>query len=361
MNHDKKRTPRRKMQDTTLREISEITGFACSTVSAVLNDDSKCYASVKTKEKILKAAGELNYHPNLLYRGLRAKKTNTIGLIVPNLHVNVSIASIELIEDLAWKAGYHLFLGYSKNDVDKEEVLLKDFISRRVDGIILVVGVERRCRPELQYLLEQDFPLVTIGKLAHFDCSFVTTDYYWGGQLAARHLNDAGHKKVLLFDEFPPPSASLRMNGFRDTAKKYNMKIDEVFLVNGKMEKKMAVFSEEYLITESVSIFKKLLKSKGPTGVFAANDAMALGVLKAAREMGIGVPDELSVIGFDDTPIAAFASVPITTIRQKKEEMSRKVVKLLMDKIEGEEEILQEYILPELVVRSSTGSAKEGR
>lgn len=357
MKQDKKNIYKRKGKDTTLKKISERTGFACSTVSAVLNNDSKCYASIETKEKILKAAKELNYHPNLLYRGLRTKKTNTLGLIVPNLHVNISVANIELLERLAWESGYHLFIGYSQNNIKKEEALLKDFISRRVDGIILVVGAEKKSRPELRYLIEQNFPLITIGELVYFNCPFVSTDYYKGGQLAAQHLNDLGHKEVLLFDLFlHSTKKSLRMEGFRNLAKKYNMKIDEVFLVEEKLEIQ-PILSEEYTITKSLAIFKKILKNHRPTSIFASNDEMALGVIKAAQELNIRVPEELAVIGFDDTPISAFASIPITTIRQRKEEISKKVFKFLIDKIElAEEKPVKEYVVPELVIRASTCS-----
>lgn len=344
-----------KNRTATIKDISEQTNFACSTVSAVLNDKSTCFASEATKKKIITAAKELGYHPNLLYRGLRSRKTNTIGLIAPNLHVNVTVASIEIIESLAWESGYHLFIGYSQNDPAKEEALLKDFVSRRVDGIILIVGREGKNRAELRYISSHSFPLVTIGKLTDFESYFVSTDYYLGGAMAARHLKQLGHKDVGVIAT--AGWEQQRIAGFKNAGAEEKLKVEEAYLdIN-----RDTIIPMEQLIQKSYEISKKILNDKKKlSAFFAANDEIGLGLIKAAMEMGLNIPEDLSVIGFDDSLAAAFSPIPLTTIRQCREKISQKAFEVLVDKIENKTEKLhQELIPPELVIRSSTGPAKK--
>ncbi|MCL5674418.1 MAG: LacI family transcriptional regulator [Candidatus Omnitrophica bacterium] len=344
----------------TLKDICRKTGYAVSTISSVLNNDVSCFASQKVKEEILKTAKEFGYHPNLLYRGLKKQKTNVIGLIVPSLRTHITRSITELIGSFAEKAGYHIFIGYSHNDVAKEEMLLRDFVSHRVDGIILIIAEEGKNRQELQYILNQNLPFVTIGKLKSFPFSFVSTDYYLGGQLAASHLAELGHKKVGIIYLSASETISQRIAGFKDTAYRYMMKVEEIPLQKNKRRISKEEFEEEKLIQETCEYAKKVLHKKDrPTAIFAGNDEIAVGVIKTAIESGIKVPDDLSVMGFDDSLSAIFSPVPLTTIRQKRHEVSEMAVKILLNKINtGTEEQVEKWIPTELIIRSSTAKVK---
>ncbi len=182
-----------------MKNLSEKTGFAVSTVSGILNESPYCFAGEAARKKVRDAARELGYYPNLLSRSLKSGKSNTLGLLVPSVYVNVTLSKIEMIEALAWKAGYHVFIGYSNNDTRKENALLGDFMSRRVDGIIIVAGDNCGSRREMENLVERDFPLVVIGEVSGYvdmDCPVVLSDNYSGGRQAAEHLLSLGHEKL---------------------------------------------------------------------------------------------------------------------------------------------------------------------
>lgn len=344
----------------TLKKIGGITNLSVATVSDILNNNPKCFAGKKTKERVISVARELGYHPNLLYRSLRKRETHTIGLIVPNLYVNVTITNIELIELLAWDEGYHIFIGYSRNNSQKENALLKDFLSRRADGIILVVGTEGKNMHELNYLLEKNYPFVTIGKFQNYRCSSVTTDYYAGGKMAAKHLLERGCKKLGIFGYTKTADfhGRVRKDGFKDTVRDYGMETEEfdVFENMGDL-----VLSSDVLIKRSFLKALEILHGKHSfDGIFASNDDIALGLINAALRLGVKIPEELAVVGFDDSPSALASIVPITTIRQKREEIARNAFKILKEKIQkGSDKLITKKIRPELIVRSSTDSQKD--
>ncbi len=351
-----------KKKAVTLKDISEKAGLSVATVSDILNDKPKCYAGEAARKRVFKLVEELGYRPNLLYKSMRQQKTNTIGLIVPNLHVNVSLANIEVIEDIAWKNDYHVYIGYSQNDIDKEEDLLKDFVNRRVDGIILIVGREGENRKELQYIIDHAFPFVTIGRFQEYNVSSVSTDYYTGGRLAARHLSGLGFSRVGVMVMTSSWGVLSRKAGFLDEAAECGMSVQD--LCSEKQGSRLLdpdncpVVTFEKTVNHSFSRFSEgWRRGMRPEAVFAGNDYIALGIVRAATELGIHVPEELSVIGFDDSPSAIFSFVPLTTVRQKREEVGRRAVKMLFDKIDSQakaDALIEETIPPELVVRQST-------
>jgi DNA-binding LacI/PurR family transcriptional regulator len=352
----------KKNKVATLKDISKKAGLSVTTISDILNKNPKCFAGEKTKEKVFKIADEIGYHPNLLSRSMRAKRTYTIALIFPNLHTNVTLANIELIEKLAWEKNFHVFIGYSQNNIKKEEELLKDFVSRRVDGIILIVGGEGENRSELGYLIEHNYPFVTIGKFRNYKASFVTTDYYLGGQLAAEYFYKLGFKKVAVFSFLPwgkkgsePLGDETRRSGFNDKALEYGMSVEGCNLFVKRGMETLPIQMEE-LVTKSFTEAEKVLKQKNrPEAIFARNDDIALGIIKAALKLGLKIPEDLSVIGFDDSPSSFFSPVPITTVRQEREQISRRAFEILIKKMDtSSKDIIGEVIPPKLIIRSST-------
>lgn len=342
----------------TLKEISKATGYSLSTVSAVLNNASFCYAGKEARDKILKTAEKLGYRPNLLYRGLRTNRTRTIGIVVPNLYVISTLVSIEVLENSLWTRGFHIFMGYSQNRLDKEEALIRDFVSRRVDGIIFIIGYDDgERREEIEYLMNVSYPLVTVDRFKRYDIDFVSMDNYKGGQLAAEHLFGLGHRDVLVIKS-GGASVEKRIRGFMDYATRAGMR---VILEDLPEENLRKVLREEEVLNWAYRVAKKYMNGEGGqkiTAVFPSNDVMGCGVVRAAIESGLKVPDDISVIGFDDSYAVHFSYVPLTTIKQRRDEIMANVCDIILKKIEGDDKKYQVLIEPELVVRKSTGPAK---
>lgn len=347
------------MSRVTTKKISQKTGFAVSTVSAILNNSPNCFAGKEAREKVHKAARELGYYPNLLVKGIKSGKTNTIGLIVPSIDTNVTISKIEIIESLAWDAGYHVFIGYSNNDTRKEEALLSDFMSRRVDGIVLVAGENNGTRPELENLVEKGFPLVIIGNLLGYediDCPIVSTDYWYGGKIAAEYLNKLENKKVYYAcAEFHKDNP--RVKGFASEAEKLGLDVSSCVIREDSLTGQGRCHPLDYMKI-GFAAGSSFLKSSGrPCSVFAFNDEVAVGIMKAAFELGMKCPQDLSILGFDDSLIANLLWIPLSTIRQKSEEISNAAFEILLKAIEKNDVLeRREHILPELVIRASTES-----
>ncbi|MCM8773079.1 MAG: LacI family transcriptional regulator [Candidatus Omnitrophica bacterium] len=340
------------LKEVTLKEISKRANVSVSTVSAILNNSPFCFAGEKTRKKVIKIAEELGYYPNLLYRSLRNKKTNTIGLIIPHLYYSEITIDIELLESILWDNGYHLFIGYTRNDPKKEEALIKDFLSRRVDGIIFVIGKERNKNKEIEKIINKNFPFITVGRFKNLKTDFISTDYFKGGYIAGKHLYEKGYEKLgILFgkdENSEDLTVKERKNGFLNFAKEKNLEVKEYYIEKG-------FNNVENLIEESEKIGMKILKEKNrPSGIFASNDEIAVGIIKSALKLGIKIPEELGIIGFDNSLSSILSPIPITTIRQKKEVVAKRAVENIINKIGEKKEKIEEYIEPELIEREST-------
>lgn len=344
---------KQKLEDTvSLKKLSEKTGYAVSTVSGILNKSPHCFAGDKAKEEVRKAARELGYYPNLLSRSLRSGRSNTIGLLVPNVYVTVTLSKIQMIESLAWEAGYNLFIGYSNNDTGKENALLNDFISRRVDGIIIVAGDNRGPRSELERLAKRDFPMVVMNELPGYgdiDCHVVLQDYYSGGVKAAGHLLSLGHKKLCCV-YFEGNKADSRISGFAAEAEKSGAEVSGIRLQYKNTGEKPGYDPGDYF-EAAFSAGKE---------IFGSNDEIAAGLVKAAMASGLSCPGDVSIVGFDDSLAALLSPVPLTTMRQDSRKICETAMDFLMRRMSGAVEPGngRDRIPVELVVRESTGAAK---
>ena len=354
---------------STLKEISRCTKTSISTVAAVLRNDPSCFAGPELRKKILSAARELNYRPNIIARMLRTKKSNTLGLILPNMQISSTAANMEIIEGLVWKKGYHLFIGYSQNDSAKEETLMADLVNRYVDGLIFVVGSDISSeRPYLKHLIAQKFPIVSINKLQEFALPSVSTDFRKGGELAGEYLVKLGHRNFAAITGDPDdPTIKNRTEGFQEKIKKAGARMQIVMASPKKNHKGISkvIYLEEY-VKEGYKLAQKILSRKTrPTAIFSGNDELGVGVIKAAINLGIKIPQELSVVGFDDSPAATFAPVFLTTIRQPKEEIARKATEIMFKMIAEKKEIRaddtsrQILLEPKLIIRDSTAVVRK--
>jgi LacI family transcriptional regulator len=328
---------------TTIREVAESAGVSYATVSHVINNTR--LVSPETRERVLAAMDALNYRPNALARSLRQGKTNTIGLVLPD-SANPFFAEISRgIEDEAFKKGYSVFLCNTELDTQRELFYVDVLSKKQVDGIIFVAAGDQA--DSLDYLIQRRMPLVMIDReVPNVEADAVLTDNQLGGYLAARHLLDLGHSRIACIagpSSITPSSE--RIIGYRKALEEAGISYDEKLVLRG-----------DYHAQSGMDITHIILgMNPRPTAVFALNDLMALGALRAAAEAGCSVPRDLSVVGYDNLEISRFTNPPLTTIAQPKKEVGTRAVNLLVERMAQKSQPPVRLVLPpELIVRRST-------
>jgi len=327
----------------TIREVAESAGVSYATVSHVLNNTR--VVSQETRERVLAAMTALDYRPNALARSLRQGKTNTMGLVLPD-SANPFFAEISRgIEDEAFKKGYSVFLCNTELDTQRELFYVDVLSKKQVDGIIFVAAGDKA--DSLDFLLRQGMPVVMIDRdLPNIEVDVVVTDHQLGGFLATHHLIELGHRCIACIagPSSITPSAE-RIIGYRRAHEEAGLACDEKLIIRG-----------DYHAQSGMEITHAILKmNPRPTAIFALNDLMALGALRAAAEAGYSVPRDLAVVGYDDLELARFTNPPLTTIAQPKKEIGVQSVNLLVDRISRKSRPPSRLVLPpELIVRRST-------
>ncbi len=328
------------MRRVNIQEVAKEAGVSPSTVSRALNGFPGI--SEKTRERIVEIARKLNYRPN--YRGqiLTTQSTKNIGLLITDIANPFFPELVMGAEEYASKSGYTVLLGNTSESEEKETNYL-DFFSRGpVDGII--ISASRVSNEHIIMLAEEGLPIVVINRiLEHPKISYVSTDMEKGGYLATMHLLRLGHSKIA-FINGPKHSevSQRRLEGYKKALKEAGIDYNSDLI--------------SFNVPVSESGYKEAIKllctGEAPTAIFTYNDVMAFGVIKAAKELGIKIPEELSVVGFDDIFFSSFTDPPLTTIKQFKEELGRMAVELLFKLMDGERESL--LIEPELIIRNTT-------
>jgi LacI family transcriptional regulator len=327
----------------TIREVAERAGVSYATVSHVINRTR--VVSQETRERVLAAMADLSYRPNALARSLRQCKTNTIGLVLPD-SANPFFAEISRsIEDEAFNRGYSVFLCNTELDIQRELFYVDVLSKKQVDGIIFVAAGDQA--DSLDFLQRQQMPVVMIDRdLPNVEVDAVLTDHRLGGYLATRHLILLGHKRIACIagPSSITPSAE-RLTGYRKALQEARLGFDEKLILRG-----------DYHARSGMELTHAVLRMKPrPTAIFALNDLMALGALRAAAEAGLSVPRDLAVIGYDDLELAQFTNPPLSTISQPKKEIGAQALNLLVERISQKSRPPTRRVLaPELIVRRST-------
>lgn len=319
-----------KSSNPTLKSISEKLGISVSTVSRVLNGKSNHYRiSKETEELILKATKELNYIPNQLARGLRLKRTNSIGYIIPDIS-NPFFASIaKSVEKSARKFGYSILLCDSEENTEIEFAALQLMLNRKVDGLIISpVGLEVS---HLKFVSQKNVPVVLLDRyFPELDIPFVTSDNYQGALDAVDLLIENGHTRIACIQGLRNTSPNNdRVRGYRDAHQKHGLAVDESLIVGDS-------FGEENGYIESKLLLKR---ANIPTAIFSISNLISLGAIRAISEEGLKIPDDISMISFDDQPYSRFLATPMTTVAQQNYQIGQIATKLLIDQIESNRRI----------------------
>ncbi len=331
----------------TIRDVAKKANVSISTVSHVINDTH--YVKHETKEKVLQAIHDLNYIPNNIAKSLRSGKTNTFGMIVPD-NSNPYFAELSnIVEEIGYKNGFSVFLCNSNWDDDKEDNYIKLLINKKVDGILLISSHKQNNR--LINLSVSEIPIILS------DCNIpdkeaidhVVIDNYHGGYQATRHLILLNHKRIACITgpNQLSPSAD-RTKGYLKAHQDFGIKNDKSLVIKG-----------DFLYQGGLEAMEKLLGfSDPPTAVFACNDMMALGALKAINSAGLKVPNQISIVGYDDIYLAAAFTPSLTTVAQPIRELATISTNRLIEKIEemnsGIIRNTHTILKPQLVIRNST-------
>jgi len=316
----------RKKDSMTLKNIAEKLGFSETTVSRALSGQAAKYRiSAETEDAILSLARELHFAPNQLAQSLRLQKTHTIGLMIPDIS-NPFFANIARnIEKEARKSGYSVILADTEEMESIEIESLRLLRGRKVDG--LVVSPVGQHSGHLEKLFAVEMPLVLIDRyFPESPIPYVASDNYGGAHQAVSHLIQYGHSRIACIQglENTIPNVE-RIRGYRQAHADAAVELDETLIVGDSFG-----FQNGYVE------MKLLLGHRPrPTAVFAVSNLISLGAISALAEEGLNVPDDVSIVSFDDQPYSALLSTPMTTVAQQNEQIGSLAVKMLFNQIES--------------------------
>jgi LacI family transcriptional regulator len=328
----------------TIRSVAKLAGVAPSTVSHYLNQSAPI--SVLTAQSVERAIVALNYRVNLGARSLRLRKTHSIGLVIPNISTPFFGELAAVIENALWDRDYQTLLCISQRDIEREVLQLANLVSRQVDGILLAYTSEQS--KAIEFSKEISIPFVFIDRRVPDEYS-VATDNYLGGQLAARHLTELGHRSIgMLCGEAEIRNVAERIEGFQTELRRSGFEVSPDYMLHGLQELQLGL-----------RVAELLEKNPRPTAFFATNDIVAVGAWRTLLELGYRIPQDTSIVGFDDIEICRFLVPPLTTVAQPTAEMGAKAVDLLLQLINDEEGYLIKpatnlLISPTLQIRGSS-------
>ena len=334
-----------KPEVVTLKAVAQHVGLTPGTVSAVLNDAPSARSiPQETKNRIHAAAKELNYRPNFFARTLRNKRTYTIGVIAEEIGDSYGSTVISGIEQYLRKRGYFFLTVAHRHDSELLSQYSRMLSERGVEGIITV-----------DTTVHEAPALPTVAVAGHRKVKGVTNvvlDHHRAAVLALTYLKESSHERIAFMRGNPLSSDSKdRWDAICEVAAQMRMKIDGELV--GQIESDVATPMLGYPVTKQL-----LARGKPFTALFAYNDISAIGAIRALQEQGLRVPQDVSVMGFDDIPGAAFYTPSLTTVRQPLNRMGEVAAQTLLERIEGKKEYPSEIAIePELVVRESTTRA----
>lgn len=327
----------------TIKDIAKIANVSYATVSRALNGHKD--VNEKTRKRIIGICEQIGYSPNAIARGLVTKNSNTIGLLLPDI-TNPFFPEVAWgVEDEVSKRGYNVFLCNTSWDLSREETYLKLLLEKRVEGIIIAPVSDESKKLIDKYV--DKLPVVLVGSsMEGGPYNFVVADNVKDAFLATEYLISLGHKKIAFIGGNEHTCTYReRLKGYKSALEEYGLGIDESLIRSGAFKR-----SSGYEITKII-----IKENSVPTAIVAANDIVALGVIEAAEEFNLSIPDNMSLIGFDDIPYASLPKIRLTTISQPKYDIGKIAVDILFKKVDSKRQrkTLKEIVQTELKIRST--------
>lgn len=332
---------------TNIRDIARLAGVSVATVSRALAKPGVVRPA--TIEKVKQAIAALDYSPNLVASSLRRQRSDNIIVVVPNIHNPFYSGVVQGIENIAHDNGYKILLGETQNNQERLDRYTAMLTSKGADGLILLGS---RLPTIVQESLAEDRepPIPLVLACERFDglsSPSVEIDNIAASRLATEHLIDLGHKRIATISgPKDNPLSGDRLQGYRDALKTAHIRFERNLVVEGDFSIRSGYIAMTRLLARDVR----------PTAIFCANDEMAIGAQKAAREAGLKMPGDLAIIGFDDIRFAEYAEPPLTTIAQPTVEIGEAAMRLMISVLDGTAAQGERIVLPhELVKRASAG------
>jgi len=324
----------------TIKDVARHAGVAPSTVSHYFTGNAP--VSDTTRARIERAVRELGYRPNAAARSLRLAQTRSIGLIVPNIANPFFAEIVQAVGYACQQVGYSLLLGDSSGDEGRERDLVANMLKQYIDGL-LIIHAGRAPTPRL-LKEEPPIPVVYVDREVD-DRASVATDNYLGGRLAARHLAGLGHRRIgILAGDPHVKNVQQRLAGFEQELKAHRITVSKRHVIYG---------SQSFETGRDVQLL--MVGPDAPTAIFATNDIIALGAWHKLNDMGLRIPDDVSLIGYDNIEMTQWTLPPLTTVEQDKRELGRQSVATLVKAIRDRELVPATiHIPPRVVVRGST-------
>lgn len=352
------------MKRPTQADVARLAGVSTATVSYVINGlaDGRVPISEETRQRVLKAIEELGYEPDARAQALRLGRTKTIGLILPDIHNPHFWQTADGVEQELRAAGYHMLLSSADLSPDYGKEIFKE-MSRRTDGLILMSAVifqSEGAQRILSQLLKRRFPIVKIGEHPAVDC--VVSNYEAAAREAMTHLLSLQHRRIGLIYGVRPPWCSPetvnlpvdssggldRLVAYRESLQAAGLPVDPDLIVTCGTT-----------IEDGYKAALQLLQLPArPTALVAINDLLAIGALRAANDLGLRVPADLSLVGHDDIPMASYLTPRLTTSSKDMVRVGREAVKLLLARIQDPDRPHQRMeVQARFIIRESTGPA----
>lgn len=314
-----------KFNQITIKDIARELGISPSTVSRALKDHPDI--SIATKKAVNELADKLNYQPNTVALNLRQRKTNTIGVIIPEIVHFFFSTVISGIEDVAYEAGYNVILAQSNESVEREKSDIKALFNSRVDGLLLSISRETTNFDHIESIISKGLPIVFYDRMyTNPNTSKVIVDDYVGAKEAVLHLIEQGYKRIAHLEAAPGLQIAVdRRRGYVDALKENNMPVKETMIIecpNGSLE-------------DGKKATKKLLSlASPPDAIFANNDLLAMGAMLSIKEKGLKIPGDIALMGFSNWFFSQLLDPPLSSVDQPGFEMGQEAARLLIRQIE---------------------------
>ncbi len=333
-------------KDLTIKDIAKIAGVSVMTVSRVINNER--YVKKETKDKVLKIISKYGYEPNFFAKSLKSKKSKTIGLIIGDIENPYYSRLAKGVIDVAESLDYNVIVCNSKYKTELSERYVSMLIKKGVDGVLIAtVDVYNELINKLD---KRDIPFVLITRRLDLPgINYITADDYLGGRIVAEYLVSLGHKKIFFLKAPNVWSANERIRAFTDVLKENNIYYDDSY------------FSDHLEnLEQSYNATKKFLSDKNNkdfTAIIGGNDFLAIGAMEAIIEGGLNIPDDISLVGYDNLNLTSILKVPLTTVKQPKlkfgELATNRIIRMIENHGKAKLKPQRLVIKPELVIRKS--------
>ncbi|WP_195543494.1 LacI family DNA-binding transcriptional regulator [Massiliimalia timonensis] len=334
----------RNKKKVSIKDIARLSGVSVATVSRVINHNGRF--SEETRKRVEAVIEQYHYTTNMAGKSLRESKTNTIGVIVPDITNELFSQIVLELEKFFFEQGFSVLICNTNEETEKEIAYFRILEAKMVAGIVCISG-----REDLpQSAEEMGIPIVCIDRKpkGKTDVVYVESDHYLGGYIATETLIQKGCEKILILSKQKALSVNTqRLNGYLDALRHYRLPVREELIV--PLDDDSSNFQEA-----RDRIFYMVKKRVPFDGVFATNDWRAYGALVALQQNGIAVPQQVKIVGFDGTSVSEYCYPPITTIQQNKKELALQAAQILLRMIQGEPILQKHFVLPVALIERHT-------